>query len=91
MFGRIKNLINKIMKKEDLEKEKEKAIAVAQRLGNENKILSEENSILKKELEKLRNEFNEAVIKVRQLSEQIRMKDLQNQSKTTYSDSSRNY
>ncbi len=91
MFGCIKNLINKIMKKEDLEKEKEKAIAVAQRLGNENKILSEENSILKKELEKLRNEFNEAVIKVRQLSEQIRMKDLQNQSKTTYSDSSRNY
>ena len=91
MFGRIKNLINKIMKKEDLEKEKAKAIAVAQRLGNENKILSEENSILKKELEKLRNEFNEAVIKVRQLSEQIRMKDLQNQSKTTYSDSSRNY
>ena len=27
------------MKKEDLEKEKAKAIAVAQRLGNENKIL----------------------------------------------------
>lgn len=91
MFEFIIRFIKNTMRKKDLEKEKENAIAVAQRLGNENKILSEENHILKKELEKLKNEFDEAVSKVRQLSEQMRMKDLQNQSKTTYSDSSRNY
>ena len=79
------------MKKEEVEKQLTEAISISQKLGNENKQLKQINEELLSTNSKLTEELNGAIERVRYLSGQIRMLELQNQAKTQYSDSDRNY
>ena len=91
MFNIFKKIKQFTMKKEEIEQQLNDAIAVAQRLGTENKQLRAENETLKTENINLREEFNSAVERVRYLDGQIRMLEAQNQAKAQYSDNNRNY
>ena len=88
IFKKIKNII---MKKEELEQQVSETIAVAQRVGTENKQLKAENDALKAENAKLREELDGAIDRVRALAGQIKMLESQGQAKSQYSDSSKNY
>ena len=79
------------MKKDELEQQLAEAIAVSQRLGAENKQLRQMNEDLNVANNKLIEELNGAIERVRYLAGQVNMLELQNQSKTQYSDSDRNY
>ena len=79
------------MKKEEIEQQLAEAIAVSQRLGTENKELRINNERLITENTQLREDFNSAVERVRYLDGQVRMLESQNQARTQYSDSDRNY
>ena len=79
------------MKKEELEQQISETIAVAQRVGTENKQLRAENDALKAENAKLREELDGAIDRVRALAGQIKMLESQGQAKSQYSDSSKNY
>lgn len=91
MFNFIKKLKNITMKKEEMEQQISEAIAVAQRLGAENKQLKADNDVLKAENANLKNEIDSAIDRVRYLAGQVKMLESQNQAKTQYSDSDRNY
>jgi cell division protein FtsB len=91
MFNFIKKLKNITMKKEEFEQQIADAIAVAQRLGAENKQLRNENDALKAENLKLRDEMDSAIDRVRYLAGQVKMHEAQNTAKTQFSDSDRNY
>ncbi len=77
--------------KQELEQQLADAIAVAQRLGTENKQLRQINEDLQSTNNKLSEGMNEAIERVRYLAGQVKMLELQKQSATQYSDNSRNY
>ena len=77
--------------KQEMEQQLADAIAVAQKLGAENKQLQSEIAELTIENTQLKNDFFSAVERVRYLDGQIKMLDSQNQAKAQYSDSDKNY
>ena len=79
------------MKKDELEQQVADAIAVAQRLGIENKRLVEENKALTESNAKNTVEFNAAVERVRYLAGQVKMYEAQSQASTKFNDNERNY
>lgn len=95
MKQKIINLFNKIkqftMKKEETEQQLADAIAVAQRLGAENKQLKQTNSDLQAANISLTGELNSAIERVRYLAEQIRMKEAQQQATNKFNDNDRSY
>jgi hypothetical protein len=95
MKQKIINIFNKIkqftMKKEEIEQQLAEAVAVAQRLGAENKQLRQTNDDLTTANTKLTEEFNSAIERVRYLAEQIRMKEAQQQATKKFNDNDRNY
>ena len=91
IFKQIKQLI---MKKEETGTMKQQiadAIAVAQRLGAENKQLKQTNDDLTSSYTKLTEEFNGAVERVRYLAEQLRMRESQQKATEKFNDNDRNY
>jgi hypothetical protein len=88
IFKKIKHIL---MKKEELEQQLAEAIAVAQRLGAENKQLKQTNDDLKIANNQLTEDFNSAVERVRYLAEQIRMKESQQTAADKFNDNDRNY
>ena len=91
MFSIFKKIKQFTMKKEELEQQLADAIAVAQRLGTENKKLVEENKRLTEANTKGTAEFNSAVERVRYLADQVKMYEAQNPAATKYNDNERNY
>jgi FtsZ-binding cell division protein ZapB len=77
--------------KQELEQQLNEAIAVAQRLNEEIKVLRAEKESLKAENEQLQNDFASAVERVRYLDGQVRMLESQRQASTKYSDKDKNY
>ena len=77
--------------KQETEQQLADAIAVAQRLGAENKQLQSTIEELTAENTQLKNDFFSAVERVRYLDGQVRMLESQRQAQTQYSDSDRNY
>jgi hypothetical protein len=90
MFNIFKNLF-KMANKQELEQQLNEAIAVAQRLNEENKSLKAENDTLKADKVQLQSDFNSAIERVRFLDGQIRMLESQRRASTQYSDSDKNY
>ena len=91
MLNIFKKIKNKLMKKEELEQQIAEAIAVAQRLGEENKRLKIENTALNSENAKLREDFDGAVERVRYLDGQVKMLESQKKASTKFNDRDRNY
>jgi len=79
------------MKKEELEQQLADAIAVAQRLGAENKQLRQINEDLTSTNNKLSEDFNSAVERVRYLADQLKMKEAQQTATNRFNDNDRNY
>jgi FtsZ-binding cell division protein ZapB len=77
--------------KQELEQQLADAIAVAQRLNEENKTLKSTNDSLTAENTSLKNDFASAVNRVRYLDGQVKMLESQKQSSTKFSDSDKNY
>ena len=77
--------------KQELEQQLADAIAVAQRLNEENKTLKSTNDSLTAENTSLKNDFASAVNRVRYLDGQVKMLESQKQSATKFSDSDKNY
>lgn len=77
--------------KQELEQQLADAIAVAQRLNEENKSLKSENDALKADKMQLESDFASAVDRVRYLDGQVRMLESQRQASTKYSDKDKNY
>ena len=77
--------------KQELEQQLADAIAVAQRLNEENKVLRVEKESLRASNEQLQNDFASVVERVRYLDGQVRMLESQRQASTKYSDSDKNY
>ena len=90
MFNLFKNLF-KLSNKQELEQQLNEAIAVAQKLNEEIKTLKTANIELAAENATLKNDFISAIDRVRYLDGQVRMLELQKQSKNQYSDNDRNY
>jgi uncharacterized protein YoxC len=88
IFKKIKHII---MKKEELEQQLAEAIAVAQRVGTENKQLRQVNEELTAANNKLSEDFNGAVERVRYLAEQLKMKEAQQTASNRFNDNDRNY
>lgn len=88
IFQKIKNII---MKKEELEKQLEEAIAVAQRLGAENKQLKQTNEDLNSANAKLSEDLNAAIERVRYLADQLKMKEAQQTATNRFNDNDKNY
>ena len=91
MFNIFKKIKKTIMKKDELEQQVAGAIAVAQRLGIENKRLVEENKALTESNNKNTVEFNAAVERVRYLAGQVKMYEAQSQASKQFNDNERNY
>ena len=91
IFKIIKQQFNKMATKQELEQQLAEAIAVAQRLGAENKQLRQANEDLQSTNTRLAEEMNRAIERVRYLAGEVKMLELQKQSKNKYSDNSRNY
>ena len=79
------------MKKEELEQQLADAIAVAQRLGAENKQLKQSYDDLSAANKQLIEDFNGAVERVRYLAEQVRMRESQQTASEKFNDNDRNY
>jgi len=77
--------------KQELEQQLADAIAVAQRLNEENKTLKSTNDSLTAENTSLKNDFASAVDRVRYLDGQVKMLESQRQASTQYSDKDKNY
>jgi hypothetical protein len=88
IFKKIKHII---MKKEEIEKQLADAIAVAQKLGAENKQLRQINEDLTSANKQLTEDFNSAVERVRYLADQLKMRESQKQASTFFNDNDRNY
>lgn len=91
MFKIFKKIKYIIMKKEEIEQQLNDAIAVAQRLGTENKQLKQVNDELTATNNKLIEELNGAIDRVRYLAEQLRMKEAQQKATERFNDNDRNY
>jgi hypothetical protein len=81
IFKQIKQLK---MKKEELELEREKMLEVINRLNIANK---EQTNLIGQ----LRTELNDAINRVRELAEQLNMKEAQQKAATQFNDNDRNY
>jgi len=79
------------MKKEEIEQQLAEAIAVAQKLGTENKQLRQMNEDLTATNKQLTEDFNSAVERVRYLADQLKMRESQQQASTFFNDNDRNY
>jgi len=90
MFKIFKNIF-KMTNKQELEQQLSEAIAVAQRLNEENKTLRAELDALKVSKDQLVNDFASAVERVRYLDGQVKMLESQRKASTKYSDSNKNY
>ncbi len=77
--------------KQELEQQLADAIAVAQRLNEENKTLKSINDLLTAENTSLKNDFANAVNRVRYLDGQVKMLESQRQASAKFSDSDKNY
>jgi len=77
--------------KQELEQQLADAIAVAQRLGAENKQLRQANEDLQSFNNAISKELGQAIDRVRYLAGEVKMLELQQQAKNKYSDNSRNY
>ena len=91
MFSIFKKIKQFTMKKEELEQQLAEAIAVAQRLGTENKRLAEENKSLTEANTKISEDFNSAVERTRYLAEQLKMKEAQQTATDRFNDNDRKY
>lgn len=79
------------MKKDETTQQLADAIAVAQRLGAENKQLKQTNDELTVSNTKLKEEFDSAIERVRYLAGQLQMKEAQQQATERFNDNDRNY
>ena len=77
--------------KNETEQQLAEAIAVAQRLNEEIKLLRMTHESLIKEKNQLASDFNSAVERVRYLDGQVKMLESQNKARNQYSDNNRNY
>jgi hypothetical protein len=84
MFNIFKQIKQLKMKKEELELEKEKMLEVINRLNIANK---EQTNLIGQ----LRTELNDAINRVRELAEQLNMKEAQQKAATQFNDNDRNY
>ena len=91
MFSIFKKIKQFTMKKEELEQQLADAIAVAQRLGTENKQLKQINDDLTSANAKLSEDFNSAVERTRYLADQLRMKEAQQTATDRFNDNDRKY
>ena len=91
MFNIFKKIKQKIMKKEEIEQQLADAIAVAQRLGAENKQLKQTNEELTSSNKQLTEDFNSAVERVRYLADQLKMRESQQKATERFNDNDRNY
>jgi FtsZ-binding cell division protein ZapB len=91
MFNIFKKIKIIIMKKEELEKQNADLLAAIQRVNKDNRELTEQNQALTKENIQLKSDFNAAVDRVKYLAGEVKMLELQKQSKTKYSDNNRYY
>ena len=91
MFNIFKKIKQKIMKKEEIEQQLADAIAVAQRLGAENKQLKQTNEELTSSNKQLTEDFNSAVERVRYLADQLKMRESQQTASEKYNDNDRKY
>jgi regulator of replication initiation timing len=91
MFSIFKKIKQFTMKKEELEQQLADAIAVAQRLGTENKQLKQINDNLTLANAKLSEDFNSAVERTRYLADQLRMKEAQQTATNRFNDNDRKY
>ena len=79
------------MKKEEVEQQLADAIAVAQRLGAENKQLKQSNDDLTIANRQLTEDFNGAIERVRYLADQLKMREAQQQASERFNDNDRSY
>ena len=91
MFSIFKKIKQFTMKKEELEQQLAEAIAVAQRLGIENKQLKQINDDLTSANAKLSEDFNSAVERTRYLADQLKMKEAQQTATDRFNDNDRKY
>jgi hypothetical protein len=84
MFNIFKQIKQLKMKKEELELEREKMLEVINRLNIANK---EQTNLIGQ----LRTELNDAINRVRELAEQLNMKEAQQKAATQFNDNDRNY
>jgi hypothetical protein len=93
MKQKIINIFKKIFKmtKQETEQQLADAIAVAQRLGAENKQLKQTNSDLQAANISLTGELNSAIERVRYLAGQLKMREAQQTATNRFNDNDRNY
>jgi uncharacterized protein YoxC len=77
--------------KQEVEQQLQEAIAVAQRLNEDNKGLKILNESLIEANSQLTSDFNSAVERVRYLDGQVKMLESQNKARNQFSDSNKNY
>lgn len=77
--------------KNETEQQLAEAIAVAQRLNEDNKGLRILNESLIEANSQLTSDFNSAVERVRYLDGQVKMLDSQNKARNQFSDTNKNY
>ena len=79
------------MTKQETEQQLAEAIAVAQRLGAENKQLKQSYDDLSAANKQLTEDFNGAVERVRYLADQLKMREAQQTASKRFNDNERNY
>ncbi len=79
------------MTKQETEQQLADAIAVAQRLGEENKQLKQANKEQSTTIAQLKIDLNDAINRVRELAEQLNMVEAQKQATKRFNDNDRNY
>ena len=84
MFNIFKQIKQLKMKKEELELEQEKMLEVINRLNIANK---EQTNLIGQ----LRSELNDAINRVKELAEQLKMREAQQKAATQFNDNDRNY
>ena len=77
--------------KNETEQQLAEAIAVAQRVNEDNKSLRTINETLTKQVNQLNTDFNSAVERVRYLDGQVKMLESQNKARNQFSDTNKNY
>ena len=77
--------------KQEVEQQLQEAIAVAQRVNEDNKGLRILNESLIEANSQLTSDFNSAVERVRYLDGQVKMLESQNKARNQFSDTNKNY